>query len=75
MVEKSIALSRSATHPGIETEKKAHAVSDPALEAVLNDEELFRELFPMAIRRKIRRKMIGLIVQTIIMVAMLLLIN
>jgi hypothetical protein len=71
LIHRLIALSnRSASQPA--EEEAAHAVSDSNFEAVLNDEDLFREAFPDAIRKKIRRKLIGLLVHTFVFVLILL---
>lgn len=72
LIHQLIALSnRSASQPA-EEEEAAHAVSDSNFEAVLNDEDVFREAFPDAIRKKIRRKAIGLLVHTLVFVLIIL---
>lgn len=66
LIEKSIDLSNTSS--GMEeTEDGAHAVSDSPLEEMLNDENTFPELFQIGIRRKMKRKLIGLIVHTVIL--------
>ncbi|MEZ4994047.1 MAG: hypothetical protein R2824_26715 [Saprospiraceae bacterium] len=71
VLEKSIALSKESGHAVPESPDDAHGVTDSPLEEMLNDEELFRELFPIALRRKIKRQVIGLLIHTIIMLAIL----
>lgn len=74
LVHKSIELDNQANYPAPENEEEAHAVRDGSLEELLNDEEAFGDLFPYAIRRKLKRKIIGLVVHTVIYVVILILI-
>lgn len=70
IIEKSIELSKTSSVPP-EPGADAHAVRDAQWEEVLNDEGLFQEVFPMAIRKKMRKKIIGLTVHTIIFLVIL----
>lgn len=75
LIGKAIELSNKGNYPDPETEDEPHAVRDASLEALLNDEEKFQELFPIAIRRKMKRKFVGLVVHTVVLVAILLLLK
>lgn len=75
VLEKSIELSRQGTHAAPEADDDAHAVSDAAWEELLGDEQFYREVMPAAIRQRIRRKVIGLLVLTVIFGGMLLLLG
>lgn len=75
LLEKSIALSTKSVPPAMETSGEAHAVTDSPWEALINDEEFFKETFPYALRKKIKRKVIGLLVQTAIFVVILVLLR
>lgn len=70
IIEKSIELSKTSSVPP-EPGADAHAVRDAQWEEVLNDEGLFQEVFPIAIRKKMRKKIIGLTVHTIIFLIIL----
>ncbi len=70
IIEKSIELSKTSSVPP-EPGADAHAVRDVQWEEVLNDEGLFQEVFPIAIRKKMRKKIIGLTVHTIIFLIIL----
>ncbi len=56
-----------------ETSEEGQPVTDPSLDDLMHNEELFAALLPRAIRRKLIRKTIGLIIHTVIMVGLLLL--
>jgi hypothetical protein len=74
LIDKSIAISKTGSVPAVPG-ADAHSVRDAQWEEVLNDENLFLEVFPTAIRKKIRKKIIGLLVHTIIFLAILALIR
>jgi len=74
LIEKSIALSKESGNSTTEEEGGAHAVTDSSWENLLNDEDWFKEVFPYALRKKIKRKVIGLLVHTAIFVVILILI-
>lgn len=69
LIYQLIELSNRSGSP--EREGPAHAAADSDFESVLNNEELFQEAFPDAVRKKIRRKCIGLLVHTLVFLAML----
>lgn len=73
VLEKSIELSRTAGHATPEDPEEAHAASDPEWEALINDEEWFREVLPTAVRKKVKRKFTGLLFHTAFFVIILLL--
>jgi hypothetical protein len=75
VIEKSIELSKQSSHPDSEDAEEANAVSDTEWENLINDEEWFKEVFPYAIRKRIKRKVIGLLVHTAIFVVILMLIR
>jgi hypothetical protein len=75
LIHKSIELSNKGTYETPENPDDPHAVRDGSMDVLLNDEELFKEVFPMAVRKKIKRKMIGLLVHTAIFVVFLILIG
>ena len=66
LIYQLIELSKRSGSPGTKEEEPARAATDSDFEAVLNDEELFQEVFPDAVRKKIRRKLIGLLVHTVL---------
>lgn len=66
LIYQLIELSKRSGSPATEEEETAYAAPDSDFEAVLNDEELFQEVFPDAVRKKIRRKLIGLLVHTVL---------
>lgn len=74
LIEKSIEISKTSTVPP-EPGADAHAVRDAQWEKVLNNEEFFQEVFPIAIRKKMRKKLIGLSIHTIIFLVILALIR
>lgn len=74
LVHKSIDLSNTPSKTA-ESGESAHPVTDSPLEAMLNDENTFPELFQIGMRRKIRKKLIGLVVQTIIFIVILIIIR
>lgn len=71
VLEKSIEFSKRSTHPEPASDEMPHGVTDSPLEEMMNDEELFEDLFPIAIRRKMKRKVIGLLIHTVIMLLIL----
>lgn len=71
VLEKSIEFGKRSIHPEPESDEMPHAITDSPMEEMMNDEELFEELFPFAIRRKMKRKMIGLLIHTAIMLLIL----
>ena len=75
LLEKTVELSARSAHPEAEEPGEAHAVTDSAWEDLINDEEWFKEVFPGAVRQKIRRSVTGLLVLTAIFVLILVLVN
>ncbi|PHN04308.1 hypothetical protein [Flavilitoribacter nigricans] len=70
LIHKTIELSKNPE--GEEDDgQEAHAASDPPLEEMLNDETMFPLLFQIGIRRKIKRKLIGLLIHTVIFLTIL----
>jgi hypothetical protein len=74
LVHKSIDLSNTPSKTE-GSDESAHPVTDSPLEAMLNDENTFPELFQIGMRSKMRKKLIGLVVQTIIFVVILIFIR
>lgn len=75
LIEKTIAMTRESQSVATEVEGDAHAVTDSEWENLINDEDWFKEVFPYALRKKIKRKVIGLLVHTAIFVVILILIR
>lgn len=70
LINKTIAISNTGAAVA-DTETGGHAVRDSEWEALLHNEAFFQEVFPIAIRKKMRKKTIGLMVHTIINLIML----
>ncbi|KAA3621314.1 MAG: hypothetical protein DWQ02_27980 [Bacteroidetes bacterium] len=74
LIHKTIEMSDQGPYQSPEDPAEPHAVRDGSLDVLLNDEETFQELFPIAIRRKMKRKVTGLLIHTAISVLILFLI-
>lgn len=71
LINKTIAISNTSTAVTDTADTEGHAVRDSEWEALLHNEAFFQEVFPIAIRKKMRKKTIGLMVHTIINLIML----
>lgn len=71
LIAQLIEMSKQSGHTKTEANGTAHAVTDSSLEAILDDEDFFKEEVPKYLRKKIRRKVIGLLVHTLILLMML----
>ncbi len=74
LIHKAIEMSNQGPYQSPEDSGEPHAVRDGSLDALLNDEETFKNLFPIAIRRKMKKKMKGLLIHTAISILILFLI-
>lgn len=75
LLEKSIELSKESNATATDEAGEAHAVRDSEWEGLVDDEEWFQEVFPYAVRTKIRRKITGLMALTIVFLLVLALIR
>lgn len=75
LLEKSIELSKQSNAPETNEAGEAHAVRDSEWEGLVDNEEWFQEVFPDAVRTKIRRKITGLMVLTVVFLLILALIR
>lgn len=74
LIDKAVEMSNQGPYTAPATAEEPHAVRDGSLDVLLNDEETFQNLFPIAIRRKMKKKFKGLLIHTIISLIILLLI-
>jgi hypothetical protein len=74
LIHKAIELSNKGPYAAPEGPEGPHAVRDGSLDVLLNDEETFQNLLPIAIRKKMKKKFTGLLIHTMIFLVILLLI-
>ena len=72
LIAKTIVLSKRSQSLAAPATGEGTAVSDSSWEAMLDDEALFGEIFHQALRKRIRRRVIGLVVHTFIFLLILL---